>query len=151
MPTMKHRTSRTKGEQHITPPPSPSVLTDLTATFGRVYDRCPRELSVIQSFVTERLHRNHRSQIAEASTDVERHNLVGAVFNDIFPAAMASGKCKKAVRTMLVEYAKLPSTPATQLKGTPGANSLLAAIGFGLIAGSVIVGVICLAIMASEV
>jgi len=135
---------------HNTPVPSPSLLAHTTLTFGRVYDGCPEDVSVIQSFVTERLSQNFRSQIKKASTDAERYALVGVAFNEVFPATMASEKCQKALHNMLTEYGKLPSTPDTQLEGTPGANSLMLAIGLGLVAGGVIVGAICLYIWATS-
>jgi hypothetical protein len=84
------------------------------------------------------------------NSDEERYALVGEVFREIFPDVVNSPVCRPALERMVHEYAKLPSTPATSLEGTPNANTILLAVAFGLGAGGVIVGTICLIIWAAS-
>jgi hypothetical protein len=121
-----------------------SAVADLTFALGRVCDRCPSEVELIQSYIEDKVR--HRS--LKRDSDEERYVLAGEVLKDIFPDVMTSASCRGALDRIAEEFKKLPHThPEGAQERVIG---ILGAIGFGLGAGAVIVGVVCLIIWAAS-
>ena len=113
----------------------PEAISHVISTFGRIYEQRPDLLNEIHQATMEHLKKRRVS-----NPKVFEH--VGEHIKDVFPLLVEDERLSSFREALLSEYAKMPSTPATKLRQSPGENSYGVAAAVGLGVGVVVAAIV---------
>jgi hypothetical protein len=116
---------------------SPEAISHVISTFARIYEQRPDLFAEIHEITTEQLKKRKVS-------NRKPYEHVAEHIKDIFPLIAEDERLSSVREGLITEYAKMPSTPATKLRQSPGENSYgiaaLVGVGVGIVVAGAIVG-----------
>ncbi len=117
-----------------------AAVIDTHVVISRVLDRCPNEVGIITSFVRERI------AVGDNSDPTGQYIVAGLTkdFSDVHGAVLGDPECAAALSRLLGAYSELAIHPANRIRQKEGEHSIMAAVGLGLLLGSILVGAYCI-------
>jgi hypothetical protein len=116
---------------------SPEAISHVISTFARIYEQRPDLFAQIHQVTTEHLKKRRVS-------NRKPYEHVAEHIKDILPLLAEDERLSSVREELITEYAKMPSTPATKLRQSPGENSYpvvaLVGVGLGIIVAGAIIG-----------
>jgi hypothetical protein len=116
---------------------SPEAISHVLSTFAGIYEQRPDLFAEIHQVTMEHLKKRKVSN-GKPYEHVAEH------IKDIFPLLAEDERLSSVREGLITEYAKMPSTPETRLRQSPGENSygiaVVVGVGLGVVVAGAIVG-----------
>ena len=113
----------------------PEAISHVLSTFARIYEQRPDLFAEIHQATIEHLKKRKVS-------NRKPYEHVAEHIKDIFPLLAEDERLSSVREGLITEYAKMPSTPETKLRQSPGENSYGIAVAVGVGLGVIVAGTI---------